>query len=191
VERAAKRQLFLFLTLSAHHYPVKFSAKLDLSAWLTTLFVFLVLVTVSYFIFSAVPAEAPSWQKWLTYPVSTLPLLLFVVIFLYGPVSYEISDGKFRVHRRLSDIAIEIKDIVAVDYLSDSFLQDIERTGGNGGVFGYFGEFTAGRDLYHLYCTRMKGTVLITTKDRRLIVSPEDIRLVKELRGMIESSSSA
>jgi hypothetical protein len=166
---------------------VKYSAKLDLSAKVITLLVFLLLATVSLLILSFEPAQATSWFKWLTYPIAISLLAFPLIVFAYAPISYEVSNETFIVHRLISDITIPIKDILKVDYLNASFVQDFERTGGNGGVFGYFGEFTAGgRDTYHLYCTKMKGTILITTKDERLIVSPDDYGLVKVLRGMIQ-----
>jgi hypothetical protein len=166
---------------------VKYAAKLDLSAKVITVLVTSLIASVSLLIGSFEPAQATTWFKWLTYSIAILLLSLPLIVFIYAPKSYEVSNGNFIVHRLISDVTIPVKEILKVDYLNASFVQDLERTGGNGGVFGYFGEFTAGgQDTYHLYCTKMKGTILITTKDERLIVSPDDYGLVKVLRGMIQ-----
>ena len=90
------------------------------------------------------------------------------------------------IKRKLASVVIGLRDIVSVDYLNPAFMQDLKRTGGNGGVFGYYGEFTAGRDIYTLYTTQGKNLILIITKEGdRLVISPDDLGMVPRLRNQI------
>jgi hypothetical protein len=169
---------------------VIYSAKLDLNARITTVTVFLIAGTVAFFMVRAA-ADEPLLAKVLVSSVAALVLGLPAVAYLYRPLHYELTEDAFIVKRKLASVVIRLSDIVRVDYLNPAFLQDLKRTGGNGGVFGYYGEFTAGRDIYTLYTTQGKNMILIMTQDGdRLVISPDDLGIVPRLRSRIGAPSN-
>ncbi len=167
-------------------YCMIYSARLDVNAKVTTAVVFFILAAVST-LFIFLSTENAHWGVKLTmYIAALIPVLIFLLAYLYGPVAYELTNDALVVQRRSSAVTIFFKDILHVDHLNELFVQDLERTGGNGGVFGYYGEFSAGRDTYQLYVTSMRNTILIATRDgRKLIISPNDRSIVSRLREKI------
>jgi hypothetical protein len=163
---------------------VKYSARLGPSAKLTTAVVFVILASVSW-LFISLPIEHVGMRVFM-WVMALIPAGIFIMTYLYSPLAYELTDDALIVRRLMRDVIISYKDILTVDFFNDSFVRDLERTGGNGGVFGFYGEFSAGNDIYHLYVTRIKGTVLVTTRSAgRIIISPEDKSLVHRLRERI------
>lgn len=117
--------------------------------------------------------------------VIVFPLPL-AAAYLYSPVQYELTEEAFIIRRRLASVVVKISDVASIDYLNPSFLQDMNRTGGNGGVFGFHGDFTVGRDVYRLYLTQNRNIVLIITRTgEKLVISPDDRHIVPLLRSRI------
>lgn len=190
VEKAATGSFFFFWVIpnfkGQSEACVIYSARLDINAKVTTAVVFVILAAVST-LFIFLSTENARWGVKVTmYIAALIPVSIFLFAYLCGPVAYELTDDALVVHRRSSTVTIFFRDILHVDLVNESFVQDLERTGGNGGVFGYYGEFSAGRDAYQLYATSMRNTVLIATRDgRKLIISPSDRSIVSRLRERI------
>jgi len=160
--------------------------KLDAGAKLTTSVVLAMFLTIAYLVFFHPLEGAPFWAILIVYAIGAMLMTLPLIAYLYSPNAYELTDKALLVRRRVASITIPYQEILQVDYLSEAFLQDLERAGGNGGVFGYYGEFRAGRDPYYLYITSRKGAVLITTTNLgKLVISPESRSLVTDLRERI------
>jgi hypothetical protein len=191
VEKAAFGQLFLFDTFIGYmQQPLIFTAKLGWGSRITTAAVFVILSAVAFAMISAVADESPI-SKAVMYIVAVIvfPLPL-ALAYLYSPVHYELTEEALIIRRRLASVVVRISDVTSIDFLNPSFLQDMSRSGGNGGVFGYYGDFTAGRDRYRLYLTQSRNIVLIiTTAGEKLVISPDDRHIVTLLRSRIQELS--
>lgn len=191
VEKAAFGQLFLFDTFIEYmQQPLIFTAKLGWGSRITTAAVFVITSLVAFAMIVAVADESPI-AKTVMYilVVIVLPLPL-AAAYLYSPVHYELTEEALIIRRRLASVVVKISDVASIDYLNPSFLQDMNRTGGNGGVFGFYGDFTAGRDRYQLYLTQSRNIILIITRTgEKLVISPDDRHMVQLLRAHIQEKS--
>ncbi|MBL7850617.1 MAG: hypothetical protein JNN04_06930 [Cyclobacteriaceae bacterium] len=167
--------------------PLIFTAKLGWGSRIITAGVALILAAVAFAMIFAV-AEESQTTKTVMYVVAALVLALpLTAAYLYSPVQYELTEEALIIRRRRASVVIRISDMVSVDYLNPSFLQDMARTGGNGGVFGIYGDFAAGRDRYQLYLTQSRNTILITTRTgEKFVISPDDRHIVSVLRTRIQ-----
>jgi hypothetical protein len=106
---------------------------------------------------------------------------------LYRPIKYIIDKDKLVIKRPFKDLTLDIKKI------KDAFLTKKEsmrwtiRTFGNGGLFGYFGQFnneTFG-DMTWYATKRNNYTIIETIDNEKIILTPDDTEMVKELRKLI------
>lgn len=165
-----------------------YAAKLDIFAKVTTAAVCLLLGAMGWFFVSLAQGDVPTIAKLILYLVALSLLLILILTYMFGPVAYELTSDAMVIRRRFSDVVIPYSDIRRVEHLNEAFVQDMDRVGGNGGVFGYYGQFKAGSDIYQLYVTRMSGTVLVTTRDgRRVVISPDSPALVARLKERLQS----
>jgi len=66
-------------------------------------------------------------------------------------------------------------------------MRELERIGGNGGLFGFFGEFKTrfGRTIF--YATRLNNYVMIVTADsRKIVLTPDKMALYSDLKNAIQ-----
>lgn len=167
--------------------PLIFTAKLGWSSRITTAAVFVLISAVAFAMIVAV-ADETLIAKAVMYILAVIVFPLpFVAAYLYSPVQYELTEEALIIRRRLASVLVKISDIASIDYLNPSFLQDMNRTGGNGGIFGFYGDFTIGRDVYRLYLTQNRNIVLIITRTgEKLVISPDDRHIVPLLRSRIQ-----
>ena len=61
-----------------------------------------------------------------------------------------------------------------------------ERVGGNGGLFGFYGDFKNTFGMMTWYATRLKNYIMIeTTDNERVVITPDNTDMVKEIRRLI------
>lgn len=100
---------------------------------------------------------------------------IYLIVFLFRPISYEITDSMVLINRPLSDIIIQIKEIKSVEILEVSRLSGAVRLFGVGGLFGYWGKFYNRKiGTMTWYATRRDQAILITTKENKKIVLTPD-----------------
>ncbi len=166
-----------------------YAARLDIFAKATTAGVCLLLGAIDWFFVSLAQSDEGSFiGRLILYLVALSLWLIPIITYLYGPVAYELTSDALTIRRRFSDVIIPYGDIQRVEQINETFVQDMDRDGGNCGVFGYYGRFRAGSDAYHLYVTCMRGTVLITTLDgRRIVISPDSLAFIARLKEKLQS----
>jgi hypothetical protein len=112
-------------------------------------------------------------------------LLFGICLFciLFRPLTYVLTSDKLIIHRLLSDVANDRKDIVTTREISNGDMGLTIRTFGVGGLFGYFGKFSNTKiGRLTMYATRRNNSVLIETTSKKIILSPDDpIELVRQL----------
>lgn len=103
-------------------------------------------------------------------------IVIYLIVFLYRPISYEITESMVCINRPLLDIKIQINDIKSVEILEDSRLRGVVRLFGVGGLFGYWGKFYSSKiGTMTWYATRRDQAILITTtEDKKIVLTPDD-----------------
>lgn len=65
----------------------------------------------------------------------------WVVVYLYRPVRYIVDEKHVTIKRPVNDVIIPINEIRDALLVKKESLGRRERVGGNGGVFGFYGNF--------------------------------------------------
>lgn len=103
-------------------------------------------------------------------------VLIYLIVFLYKPISYKITDDLLVIHRPLTDIKVDLKEIQNVEQVDKSSLSGTIRIFGVGGLFGYWGKFTNSKiGLMTWYATRRDNAVLVTTfGNKKIVLTPDE-----------------
>lgn len=114
----------------------------------------------------------------LSIPIITSILLLVIYFgtFLFRPINYNLTNEKLIIHRPLTDVKIDLKEIKSVEQLDKGKLAWTIRTFGVGGLFGYWGRFS-NRKIGSMtwYATRRNKAVLVTTiSDKKIVLTPDE-----------------
>lgn len=92
----------------------------------------------------------------------------------FGIFGYHIEDGQFKILRLGWSKDIDLSDITNVVYRPRAMTGSV-RTFGIGGMFGYVGYFrNTILKSYKAYVTHRDKTVVLTTKEGEIVVSPDD-----------------
>ncbi len=103
-------------------------------------------------------------------------LLIYFGTFSFRPVNYKLTENELIIHRPLSDVSINRKEIKTVEQLDKTQLEWSWRIFGVGGLFGYWGKFT-NKKLGSMtwYTTRKNKAVLIQTiYNKKIVISPDE-----------------
>ena len=118
--------------------------------------------------------------------ISIVLLLIYFGIFIFRPINYSLTDDNLIIHRPLTNVKIDRKEIKSVEQLDKEKLKWVIRTFGVGGLFGYWGKF-ANTQIGSMtwYATRRNNAVLITTiYNKKIVLTPNDPRkFVSEFNG--------
>jgi hypothetical protein len=116
--------------------------------------------------------------------------LLFIAIlagsYIFSTQRYTLSGKDLIIRRVIKDVVIHVEDITEIRPLDRSELSGAIRTFASGGLFGYFGKFYS-TSLGHMtwYVTQRNKVVLIrTSKGSKIIISPDDLRLVEDIQAL-------
>lgn len=115
--------------------------------------------------------------------VTLLLMGLVVICYIYRPAGYLLTDDHLVIKRPISKVIIPISEITEVRVLNGEDVKGLIRTFGVGGMFGYYGRHYSHK-LGHTtwYATRRNNLVFVRLSDKRkLVLSPDDIRMAKRL----------
>ena len=113
-------------------------------------------------------------------------LSIYVGIYLYRPLKYIIYDDRIVVKRPHKDVVILISQIKDAFIVRHESMQMTERIGGNGGIFGYFGDFKNGFGIMKWYATKTDNYIMIQTFDNdNIVLTPDDVNMIKEIKKLI------
>ena len=158
-------------------YGVVYKASLDWSAKLVTAFVTVLFVSIL-----------------VSFPMSisfgfTFVLLttIYVFCYLYRPLEYVVGADKIIIKRPFRDKEIAITTIKDVYAIKKNSMGWMMKTFGNGGLFGFYGEFRSGRyGQMTWYATRRSNYVMLeTTEHEKIVLTPDDPDMVKEIKNLI------
>lgn len=143
------------------------------------------------------------WNSWLMYSGSDstidfsaniisiiLILGIYSFCYLFMPIRYVVEKDRLTIKRPLKDYHLELNKIKNV-YLTDKEnMKWTIRTFGVGGLFGYYGKFrnkTLG-NMTWFATKRNNYLVLETTGKQKIILTPDNTNMVKELDALIKNS---
>jgi hypothetical protein len=144
-----------------------YKASLDKLAVGVTIFTIVSFSALPFFFAFAVPDST-------ALTVTILAGLTLVICWAYHPINYSVNGNNLIIHRPIKDLVIDVKKIEEVREIPTSDISYSIRTFGVGGLFGYFGLF-ANRKLGNMtwYATRRDHPVLVKTKKKKLIITPD------------------
>ena len=154
---------------------MKFNASLDKLAKVVT---FIITIIFASIIIGQLVLIIDSVQSVSFFSIPIVGLI-YLIVFLYRPLYYRITDNLLVIHRPISDIKINLIDIKSVELLDKKRLKGTIRTFGVGGLFGYWGKFTNSQiGTMTWYATRRDHAILITTtSNKKILLTPDDPNL--------------
>jgi hypothetical protein len=109
--------------------------------------------------------------------------------FLYAPRKYYVTLDNVIIHRPLSDKTIPIDSIIQIRPISKTELKGTIRTFGVGGLFGYYGKFySKGLGSFTMFGTQSKNYILIKTKNKKIVITPDDIGIIEHVKNLNPAS---
>jgi hypothetical protein len=101
-------------------------------------------------------------------------------------MGYVVGNEAVTISRPIKDVIISIHDIRDAFLVKKESMTGLQRVGGNGGLFGFYGNFRNHFGLMTWYGTKLKNYVMIETiHNERIILTPDNTDMVKEIRGLI------
>jgi len=102
--------------------------------------------------------------------------LMYLLVYIYRPIKYQLTDSFLIIHRNISDVRIERDRIKNIEQINKDQLRYAMRVFGVGGVFGYFGKFrTSKMGMMTWYATRRDRFVLVETfEGKKIILTPDE-----------------
>ncbi len=116
-------------------------------------------------------------HTWATLASAILLPLIYIVTYLYCPISYRVEADDIVVHRPGSDIHFLRSDIKCIQLVQKEKLKGTIRLFGVGGLFGYYGQFSNSELGYMTwYATKRRDKMVLIelTNNKKIIVTPDE-----------------
>jgi hypothetical protein len=108
--------------------------------------------------------------------VGCLTAVLLVAAFAWSPRSYTISERSIVVKRLIGSVRIPLDRVREARIATPDDFRDCVRLLGNGGLFGYYGQFrTAKLGKCTWYVTNQSNAVVVITSAGTTVFSPDDV----------------
>ena len=107
--------------------------------------------------------------------IGVIPIVIIsIAMFILSPLSVTVDDHSIMIIRRAKPVTIEFSDIAGISKVAD--MKFALRTFGNGGLFGYTGQYyKKGIGSMTWYCTQRKNYLLIEkTNGKKIVITPDD-----------------
>ena len=113
--------------------------------------------------------------------------MLYLLTYLYRPIHYIVDSKHLTIKRPIKDIKIPMNEINDAFLVRSDSMKWTERVGGNGGLFGFYGNFKNDFGLMIWYATKLRNYIMIETRDNnRIIITPDNnADMIKEIRRLI------
>src|ERR1035438_980863 len=108
--------------------------------------------------------------------VACVAALVLAGSYAWSPRSYTIAHRSILVNRLIGTVLIPLDGIREARIATADDFRDCLRTFGNGGLFGYYGQFsTAKLGSSTWYVTNRSHSVVVITSSKTAVFSPDDI----------------
>lgn len=135
-----------------------------------------------FLLFIAVMIAVPLFVNFSTVGMGALPTLLlgpvliialYIYMYMLQTLSISVDGYAITINRKMKPVTIPFSEITSVRKVDD--MRFAIRTFGNGGVFGYTGYFyKKGIGSMLWYCTQRANYILIETKGKKIVITPDD-----------------
>ncbi len=111
-------------------------------------------------------------------PILSVGFFTAILFIAYAlrPVNYELTDGALIINRPIKAVTFLRSHMMHVELIDAKSFNNVVRTFGVGGLFGYFGKFynrQYGKMTW--YATQRNNFVLITTdNDDKIVITPDE-----------------
>lgn len=152
---------------------MEYRASLDktsktVTVLITILFLFVIGMQITLF---------AKYHNWLPLATTILLVCVYIISYVFHPVSYRVEKDNIIVHRLASDIVFSRSDIKNIELLQDAKLKGTIRTFGVGGLFGYFGQFMnheMGCMTWYATKHHTKTVLIELQNNKKIIITPDE-----------------
>ncbi|RZJ69139.1 PH domain-containing protein [Flavobacterium sp.] len=152
---------------------MKYKTKLDTMATVITVGIVLLFGSIIATVWTF-----PEAGEMIGASISTSILLVAILFFSYGfaPKAFSFDEYGIVVHRLLKNAHIPFDQIQSARKIGKVSPKGLIRTLGNGGLFGYYGDFRNDEigDM-DWYLTRRQDIVFLDTTKAKILLSPNDV----------------
>jgi Bacterial PH domain len=122
-----------------------------------------------------------------------LYLFLLVIGLFNKPIAYNLSNSVFYIKRQAGLIRIKLSDIISIREFTEVDKKGLYRKFGAEGLFGNFGIYSSKlHRTFTVYTSRDSNWVLIETRfGKKIVISPDDLKLIDKTRELIIKNYSA
>jgi hypothetical protein len=164
-----------------------YTASLDILSKAVTTFIFILFLGLSAHQVYILQTDKSGTSTWITVSMVGLLAAILLVSYLFKADGYRLTSDALIIERPVGGKIILLTDIIEVEVPTKKSMYWTIRTFGNGGLFGYWGKF-ANTNYGNMtwYATRRSNYILLTIKDKGLIViTPDDLSLANALRNKL------
>jgi hypothetical protein len=168
---------------------MEYKASLDLTAKSITVFITILFLGILGKTFDKLILENTITQMnvIILMIISIIMILVYIICFCFRITSYVLTNEHIIIKRPFKDIVIKIKLVKDVFLAKKESMRWVLRTFGNGGLFGYFGEFRNGTfGNMTWYATQKDNYLIIETIDNtKVVITPDDTTMVSEIKNRL------
>lgn len=168
-----------------------FSASFDNLVKGITAFVFILFGVISYLQWNSYRQSEGEFPMWAVFLMSGFFLMVLVISWALHPTGYSINAERLTIHRPFSNIHFRVQVIEDILTPTNEEMRWTMRTFGNGGLFGIYGKFWNKKfGSMTWYATRRSNYILmVLTKQRKIVVTPDDVSMKQVIADFITASS--
>lgn len=169
---------------------MEYKASLGTTATIITIVVSLFLASfVSFLLYRAISANQV--VLFIIFTAITMAIAtLYFLTYLYRPIYYTVDTKHLTIKRPIKDIQIPMNEIRNAFLVRKESMRWTDRVAGNGGLFGFYGHFRNNFGLMTWHATKLGNYIMIETLNNRIIITPDNIEMVKEIRRLIGKEAS-
>lgn len=118
-------------------------------------------------------------------------LALYLLTYLYRPIHYIVDVNHLIIKRTIRDVKIPIDEIKNAFIVRRESMKWTTRVGGNGGLFGFYGDFKNDFGPMKWYATKLGNYIMVETIDNnRIVITPDNTDMIKEIHRLLGKGSA-
>ena len=165
---------------------MKYKASLGITSALITAMITLCFGCLIAFLIYRMRVTTETFELILAVVAIMFILGIYLLSYLYSPRQYIVDRDHIIIRRTIKDVKIPVNEIEDAFLIKRESMGWTERVGSSGGVFGYYGKFKNAFGLMTWYATKRTNYIMIETVHKdKIILTPDDTEMVKEIRRLI------
>lgn len=168
---------------------MEYKASLDWSSKLITAFVTVLFVGILAYYTKSLLSSVEAFPMLISFGFTFVLLTsIYGFCYLYRPLKYVVESDKIIIKRPYRDKVISLAIIKEAYAIKKDSMGWVWKTFGNGGLFGFYGEFRSDRyGQMTWYATRRSNYMMLETYDNeKIVLTPDNPDMVIEIKKLIE-----